>query len=63
MISKSYWTPCLPMVQAALRKAASEACAFGQELVDRMDADGLKYSEQNRMTIHPFPGGNPRRLP
>ena len=55
VISKSYWDSLPSDVQAALRKAASEACAFGQELVDRMDADGLKYSEQNRMTIHPFP--------
>ena len=55
LISKSYWDSLPSDVQAALKKAAVEACSFGQNLVVRMDADGLKYGEQNKMTVYTFP--------
>lgn len=54
VISKSYWDSLPADVQASLKKAASEACVFGQALVGKMDAEGLKYGEQNKMTVHPF---------
>ena len=55
VISRSYWDSLPADVQTALKKAAAEACVFGQKLVDKMDAEGLKYGEQNKMTVYPFP--------
>lgn len=55
VISKSYWDALPADVQAALKKAAVDACAFGLTLVDKMDADGERYAAENKMTIHPFP--------
>ncbi len=54
LISRSYWDKLPADIRAALKEAAVEACAYGRELVDQLDAQGADYAKRNDMTVYPF---------
>lgn len=54
VISKSYWDSLPADILAALKRASVEACAYGLTLVDKLNADGLKYGTENKLTVHAF---------
>lgn len=54
VISKSYWDSLPADMQAALKKAAIDACAYGQDLVNTVDEAGRQHAIANKMTIHTF---------
>ncbi|WP_297047247.1 TRAP transporter substrate-binding protein [uncultured Desulfovibrio sp.] len=55
VINKKYFDSLPPDVQAGLKKAAVEACAWGQQLVDQIEQEGREEGKKNKLTVYPFP--------
>lgn len=55
VINKSYFDSLPPEIQAGLKKAAVEACEWGQELVNKADEAGKEEGKKNKLNVYPFP--------
>lgn len=54
LINREYWDKLPADIQKALKEAAVEACEYGNDLVDTLDAQGMDYAKNSKITVHPF---------
>lgn len=55
VINKAYFDSLPPEIQEGLKKAAVEACAWGQNLVNELDNAGKEEGKKNKLIVYPFP--------